>query len=128
MDGPARVSTPRHILLSTMHVDTTLFEGMAALRCTVGVAIVLVVGLVLRLPVVSAFGAVGAVSVVGGPPGAQGGPGSVTASIRHGGGGGGGCGGNGGQGGIVNNSNPGAASAGEPGKSFESLVDPTSLF
>ena len=63
MDGPARVSTPRHILLSTMHVDTTLFEGMAALRCTVGVAIVLVVGLVLRLPVVSAFGAVGAVSV-----------------------------------------------------------------
>src|SRR6476661_4808761 len=63
MDGPARVSTPRHILLSTMHVDATLFEGMAALRCTVGVAIVLVVGLVLRLPVVSAFGAVGAVSV-----------------------------------------------------------------
>ena len=63
MDGPARVSTPRHILLSTMHVDPTCSRALAALRCTVGVAIVLVVGLVLRLPVVSAFGAVGAVSV-----------------------------------------------------------------
>src|SRR3954454_521637 len=63
MDGPSRVSTPRHILLSTLHVDTTLFEGMAALRCTVGVAIVLALGLVLNLPSVSAFGAVGAVSV-----------------------------------------------------------------
>ena len=63
MDGPARVSTPRQILLSTTHVDTTSFEGTAALRCTVGVAIVLVVGLVLRRPLVSAFGAIGAVSV-----------------------------------------------------------------
>lgn len=63
MDGQPRVSTPRHILLSTVHVETSLFEGMAALRCTVGVAIVLALGLVLRLPMVSAFGAVGAVSV-----------------------------------------------------------------
>lgn len=79
----------------------------------------------LLAPVINA---VGSVSVAGGPPGAQGAPGSVSAPIRHGGGGGGACGGNGGQGGIVNNSNPGAASAGEPGQSFESLVDPTSLF
>jgi hypothetical protein len=36
---------------------------MAALRCTVGVAIPLAIGLVLRQPSISAFGAVGAVSV-----------------------------------------------------------------
>ncbi|MEO7276310.1 MAG: FUSC family protein, partial [Vicinamibacterales bacterium] len=63
MDGPVRVSTSRQILLSTAHVDTTLFEGAAALRCTVGVAIVLLVGLALGQPLVSAFGAIGAVSV-----------------------------------------------------------------
>ena len=63
MDGPARVSTSRQILLTTTHVDTSLFEGVAALRCTVGVGIVLAVGLALGQPMISAFGAIGAVSV-----------------------------------------------------------------
>ena len=36
MDESTRVSTPRQILLSTTHVDPTVFEGAAALRCTVG--------------------------------------------------------------------------------------------
>jgi len=39
------------------------FEGLAAIRCTAGVAIVLAAGLLLGQPAVSAFGAVGAVSV-----------------------------------------------------------------
>jgi len=39
------------------------FEGLAAVRCTAGVAIVLAAGLLLGQPAVSAFGAVGAVSV-----------------------------------------------------------------
>ena len=53
----------RPILQSTTHVEWSQFEGLAALRCTVGVAIPLVVGLTLGQPLVSAFGAVGAVSV-----------------------------------------------------------------
>ena len=53
----------RPILQSTTHVEWSQFEGLAALRCTVGVAIPLVVGLALGQPLVSAFGAVGAVSV-----------------------------------------------------------------
>jgi hypothetical protein len=60
---PARTSTFRQILQSARHIDWPQFEGMAALRCTVGVAIPLAVGLALRQPSVSAFGAVGAVSV-----------------------------------------------------------------
>jgi len=63
MDESTRVSTPRQILLSTTHVDPTVFEGAAAFRCTVGVGIVLALGLVLGQPLVSAFGAIGAVSV-----------------------------------------------------------------
>src|SRR4051794_1070009 len=63
MNGPTRVSTPRQILLSTIHVDTTQFEGTAALRCTVGVALVLAGGLLAGQPLVGAFGAIGAVSV-----------------------------------------------------------------
>ena len=63
MIQPARTSTFRQILQSARHIDWPQFEGMAALRCTVGVAIPLVVGLTLRQPSVSAFGAVGAVSV-----------------------------------------------------------------
>jgi hypothetical protein len=39
------------------------FEGLGAVRCTVGVAIVLAAGLLAGQPAVSAFGAVGAVSV-----------------------------------------------------------------
>jgi uncharacterized membrane protein YccC len=53
----------RPILQSTTHIEWSQFEGMAALRCTAGVAIPLVIGLTLGQPLVSAFGAVGAVSV-----------------------------------------------------------------
>ena len=55
--------TLRQIFQSASHVEWSLFEGIAALRCTAGVAIPLIVGLALRQPSVSAFGAVGAVSV-----------------------------------------------------------------
>ncbi len=48
---------------ATLKVDWSQFEGLAALRCTVGVAVPLVAGLVLRQPLISVFGAVGAVSV-----------------------------------------------------------------
>ncbi|MFL6280642.1 MAG: FUSC family protein [Vicinamibacterales bacterium] len=58
-----RSTTVQQILAPTVRIDWSQFEGMAALRCTVGVAIPLVIGLVLRQPSVSAFGAVGAVSV-----------------------------------------------------------------
>ena len=58
-----RSTTLRHILAPTVHIDWSQFEGIAALRCTLGVAIPLMVGLVLRRPALSAFGAVGAVSV-----------------------------------------------------------------
>src|SRR5262245_19533638 len=53
----------RRILRSAIHVQWSQFEGLAALRCTVGVAIVLIAGLATGQPSVSAFGAVGAVSV-----------------------------------------------------------------
>ncbi len=59
---PAR-NTLEQILAPTIRIDWSQFEGIAALRCAVGVAIPLVIGLVLRQPSVSAFGAVGAVSV-----------------------------------------------------------------
>jgi len=58
-----RVSTLRPILQSTIHSEWSQFEGLAALRCTVGVAIPLILGLALGQPSISAFGAVGAVSV-----------------------------------------------------------------
>jgi hypothetical protein len=55
--------TLRQIFQSAIRIEWSQFEGLAALRCTVGVAIPLFVGLALGLPVVSAFGAVGAFSV-----------------------------------------------------------------
>jgi uncharacterized membrane protein YccC len=58
-----RASTVRQILASAIRIDWSQFEGVAALRCTVGVAIPLIVGLALRQPTISAFGAIGAVSV-----------------------------------------------------------------
>ncbi|MEN3337357.1 MAG: hypothetical protein V7647_1033 [Acidobacteriota bacterium] len=51
------------ILGSALLVDWSQFEGTAALRCTLGVAIPLIVGLVSGQPAVAVFGAVGAVSV-----------------------------------------------------------------
>src|SRR4029453_9663850 len=53
----------RQIFGPTVRFDWSQFEGAAALRCTVGVAIPLVAGLVFRQPSISAFGAVGAMSV-----------------------------------------------------------------
>ena len=55
--------TLRHIVRSALLVETSQFEGIAALRCTIGVALVLVGGLLLGQPLISAFGAVGALSV-----------------------------------------------------------------
>ena len=55
--------TIRLVLGSAVHVDWSRFEGLAALRCTAGVAIPLAAGLLLKQPSVSAFGAIGAVSV-----------------------------------------------------------------
>jgi uncharacterized membrane protein YgaE (UPF0421/DUF939 family) len=60
---PDHPTTLQQILAPTVSIDWSQFEGTAALRCTVGVAIPLVIGLVLRQPSVAAFGAVGAVSV-----------------------------------------------------------------
>ncbi|HMC75839.1 MAG TPA: FUSC family protein [Vicinamibacterales bacterium] len=57
------MSTVKPILQSAAHTDWSQFEGVAALRCTAGVAIPLFVGLLLREPSVGAFGAIGAVSV-----------------------------------------------------------------
>ena len=51
------------ILGSALVVDWSQFEGAAALRCTLGVAIPLIVGLLLGQSAVGVFGAVGAVSV-----------------------------------------------------------------
>ena len=56
-------TTLQQILAPTVRIDWSQFEGMAALRCAVGVAIPLAIGLLLRQPSLSAFGAVGAVSV-----------------------------------------------------------------
>lgn len=56
-------TTLHQILAPTVRIDWSKYEGVAALRCTVGVAIPLIIGLLLRQPSVSAFGAVGAVSV-----------------------------------------------------------------
>jgi fusaric acid resistance family protein len=63
LSEPPRAGTFWQILQSAIHIDWPQFEGLAALRCTVGVAIPLLVGLMLHQPLVSAFGAIGAVSV-----------------------------------------------------------------
>src|SRR3954453_7685612 len=55
--------TIRQVVGAALRVDWSRFEGAAALRCTVGVAVPLAAGLLLHQPSVSAFGAVGAVSV-----------------------------------------------------------------
>jgi hypothetical protein len=51
------------ILGSALVVDWSQFEGAAALRCTLGVAVPLVAGVVIGQPAVGVFGAIGAVSV-----------------------------------------------------------------
>jgi uncharacterized membrane protein YccC len=51
------------ILGSALVVDWSQFEGAAALRCTLGVAVPLIAGIVIGQPAVGVFGAIGAVSV-----------------------------------------------------------------
>jgi fusaric acid resistance family protein len=51
------------ILGSALVVEWSQFEGAAAFRCTVGVALPLVLGLAVGQPAIGAFGAIGAVSV-----------------------------------------------------------------
>jgi hypothetical protein len=53
----------QHSLRSTSRVDWSQFEPVAALRCTLGVAVPLVAGLVLGQASIGVFGAVGALSV-----------------------------------------------------------------
>ena len=48
------------ILSSALVVDWSQFEGSAALRCTLGVAIPLIAGLAIGQPAVGVFAAVGA--------------------------------------------------------------------
>ncbi|HMF61051.1 MAG TPA: hypothetical protein VK595_11810, partial [Vicinamibacterales bacterium] len=51
------------LLGSALVIDWSQFEGTAALRCTVGVAVPLVAGLAIGQPAIGVFGAIGAVSV-----------------------------------------------------------------
>ena len=50
-------------LRSTVHLEWSQFEGLAALRCTAGAAVPLLAGTLFGYPNVAAFGAIGAVSV-----------------------------------------------------------------
>jgi hypothetical protein len=59
----SRPGTLAQAFASARKLDWSQFEWQSAVRCTVGVAIVLFAGLVLGQPAISAFGAVGAVSV-----------------------------------------------------------------
>jgi len=54
-------NTLRPVVASVLNVDWSRFEGSAALRCTLGVAIPLLVGLAIDQSAVGVFGAVGAV-------------------------------------------------------------------
>jgi len=53
----------REVLRPSVVFDWTQLEPAAAARCTVGVAIPLAVGMMLRQPWIGAFGVIGAVSV-----------------------------------------------------------------
>ena len=54
-------NTSRSLIASILNVDWSRFEGVAALRCSVGVAIPLVVGVAIDQSAVGVFGAAGAV-------------------------------------------------------------------
>lgn len=56
-------STTRRIVTSALTIDWTQVEWLAALRCTVGVAVPLLLAIAFDQPTVGVFGAVGAVSV-----------------------------------------------------------------
>src|SRR4051812_6207194 len=55
--------TVGRIFGSAIVVDWSQFDGSSALRCTIGVAVPLLVGLAIGQPAVGVFGAIGAVSV-----------------------------------------------------------------
>jgi hypothetical protein len=59
----AQSGTLRQIFEPTVRIEWSQFEGVAALRCTLGVAVPLLLGVAFQQPSISAFGAVGAVSV-----------------------------------------------------------------
>ncbi len=56
-------STLRPLIVSILKVDWSQVERLAALRCTIGVAVPLLVGLAIDQPLVGVFGAAGAVGV-----------------------------------------------------------------
>ena len=60
---PAAREQTQQILASTLRTDWRQFEPMAALRCTCGVALPLVLGVATGWPSVGVFSAIGAVSV-----------------------------------------------------------------
>src|SRR5262245_38701887 len=62
-EEPSQGGLVRQILAAVTKVDWSQFETLAALRCTVGVAVPLLIGLSIGRPSVGVFGAVGAVSV-----------------------------------------------------------------
>ena len=55
--------TVRQLLHSMLKVEWSQIEGWAALRCTIGVAVPLLIGLAIDEPLVGVFGAAGAVGV-----------------------------------------------------------------
>ncbi|MEP6917943.1 MAG: FUSC family protein [Acidobacteriota bacterium] len=61
-EPPVR-GTAHQIVRTTLKVDWTLVEAAPALRCTIGVAIPLLLGVTIHHPSIGVFGAVGAVSV-----------------------------------------------------------------
>lgn len=56
-------ATARQVIGSILTVDWSQFEALAAVRCAIGVAVPLLVGLAIDQPLVGVFGAAGAVGV-----------------------------------------------------------------
>ncbi len=56
-------STVSQAIRSTLEVEWGQFEGLAAVRCTIGVAVPLLLGLAVAEPLIGVFGAAGAVGV-----------------------------------------------------------------
>ena len=56
-------STLSQVIASALRVDWSRLEGLAALRCAVGVATPLLLGLAIDQPLVGVFGAAGAFGV-----------------------------------------------------------------
>src|SRR5688572_15826955 len=56
-------SAVRQVVASILTVNWSQFDGVAALRCAIGVAVPLLVGFAIDAPLVGVFGAAGAVGV-----------------------------------------------------------------